>query len=298
MLRRLLLGLGVVVGLFVLWLFAVWPPPSWYRTHWPRRTAFMASRDTPDSLLRYRPVPLDSMTPVLAQAVLIGEDGNFYQHSGIDYLGLAIALGYKRRTLDFGNPDDRAAFVAVLPRAWSRRDRLRGASTVTQQLAKNLYLSSSRNPLRKVKEAVIAWRLEWALDKRRIMELYLNVVELGDGTWGVEAASQRYFQRSARKLSRDQAAALVATLPFPRSSNPGYKPGRMRWRQNLILRRMRGEWVEVPQAEPEADAAPPPVPVAPDEEAPAETPVDGEAPEPAPEVPAPESAPVFPGDST
>lgn len=298
MLRRLLLGLGVVVGLFVLWLLAVWPPPSWYRTHWPRRTAFMASRDTPDSLFRYRPVPLDSMTPVLAQAVLIGEDGNFYQHSGIDYLGLAIALGYRRRALDFSDPADRAAFLAVLPRAWSRRDRLRGASTVTQQLAKNLYLSSSRNPLRKVKEAVIAWRLEWALDKRRIMELYLNVVELGDGTWGVEAASQRYFERSARKLSREQAAALVATLPFPRSSNPGYKPGRMRWRQNLILRRMRGEWVEVPQAEPEAEAAPPPVPVTPEEEAPAEVPADSQAAEPAPEAPPADSMSVAPGDTT
>lgn len=295
--RRILLGLGALAGLFLLWLLAVWPPPSWYRTHWPRRTAFMAMRATPDSLLRYRPVPLDSMSPVLAEAVLIGEDGNFYRHGGIDYLGLAVALGYRRKTLDLTDPRDRREFLAVLPRAWSRRDRLRGASTVTQQLAKNLYLSSSRNPLRKVKEAVIAWRLEAALDKRRLMELYLNVVELGDGVWGVEAASQRYFQRSARALTREQAAALVATLPFPRSSNPDYKPGRMRWRQNLILRRMRGEAVEVPKVE---EPAEPPVPVAPEEGVPEVEPLPAEE-GPAdslPAEPAPAPIPATPTDST
>jgi monofunctional biosynthetic peptidoglycan transglycosylase len=261
--RRALLVLGFLAGGFLLWLLAVWPPPLWYRTHWPRETAFMAMRDAarrnkPDARpVRYRPVPLDSIAPSLVEAVIIGEDGNFYQHGGIDYLSLAHALGYRRQTLNLGDPRDRAAFLAVLPRAWGQRDKLRGASTVTQQLAKNLYLSPSRNPLRKVKEAVIAWRLEWALDKRRIMELYLNIVELGDGIWGVEAASQAYFNRSARRLSTEQAAALAGTLPFPLSSNPGHRPGRMRWRQNLILRRMRGEAVEVPKVETESEAEPP-----------------------------------------
>jgi len=293
--RRILLLVGIVGGLFVFWLLAAWPPPSWYRTHWPRRTAFMARRDTPDSAFRYRPVPLDSMSPVLPKAVLIGEDGNFYSHGGIDYLGLAAALGYRRRTLDLRNPRDRQELLAVLPRAWSRRDRLRGASTVTQQLAKNLYLSPSRNPLRKLKEAVIAWRLEAALDKRRIMELYLNVVELGDGVWGVEAASQHYYKRSALRLTQEQAAALVATLPFPRSSNPGYKPGRMRWRQNLILRRMRGEPVEVPRAEEPAEPTRP-VPV-PEEGDTAPTELPTPEPQPIDTVPLPTELPL-PGDST
>lgn len=259
--RRVLLVLGFLAGGFALWLLAVWPPPMWYRTHWPRETAFMAMRagsepTRPSRPVRYRPVPLDSIAPAMVEAVIIGEDGNFYRHRGIDYLSLAHALGYRRQTLDLSNPRDREAFLAVLPRAWGRRDKLRGASTITQQLAKNLYLSPSRNPLRKVKEAVIAWRLEWALDKRRIMELYLNIAELGDGIWGVEAASQAYYERSARRLSAEQAAALAGALPFPLSSNPTRKPGRMRWRQNLILRRMRGEEVEIPRVETETQAQP------------------------------------------
>jgi monofunctional biosynthetic peptidoglycan transglycosylase len=211
--RRALIVLGFLAGGFVLWLLAVWPPPIWYRTHWPRETAFMAMRAGTRQAqsaapVHYRPMPLDSIAPAMVEAVIIGEDGNFYRHGGIDYLSLAYAFGYRRQTLDLGNPRDREAFLAVLPRAWGQRDKLRGASTITQQLAKNLYLSPSRNPLRKVKEAAIAWRLEWALDKARIMELYLNIAELGDGIWGVEAASQAYFERSARRLSTEQAAAL------------------------------------------------------------------------------------------
>ena len=106
---------------------------------------------------------------------------------------------------------------------WGRREALRGASTITQQVAKNLYLSPSRNPLRKIKEALTAYRLERALGKRRILELYLNIAELGDGIWGVEAASRRYFKTSARRLTDTQAASLAATLPFPLRSNPGYR---------------------------------------------------------------------------
>jgi monofunctional glycosyltransferase len=213
----------------------------------PNRTS--APNRHPERL--YRPVPLDSIAPAMQDAVIIGEDNNFLTHHGIDYLALAHAIGYRRPTFDWDSPRDRKELRAVLPQAWSRRDRLRGASTITQQLAKNLYLSPSRNPLRKLKEAVITWRLEAALGKRRIMELYLNVVELGDGVFGVEAASELYFKHRAGELTHDQAAALAGSLPFPLRSNPGYRPGRMRWRQNLILRRMRGEEVEVPQVEEE-----------------------------------------------
>jgi monofunctional biosynthetic peptidoglycan transglycosylase len=142
--------------------------------------------------------------------------------------------------------------LRLLPHVWTRRAAIRGASTITQQLAKNLYLSPSRNPLRKVKEAVTAYRLEAALGKQRILELYLNVVEMGDGVWGVEAASRKYYGHSAQDLSREQAAALSGSLPFPLRSNPGYRPARMRWRQELILRRMQGEQIEVPQEVDEA----------------------------------------------
>ena len=131
------------------------------------------------------------------------------------------------------------------------REGVRGASTITQQLAKNLYLSPSRSPLRKMKEAVTAYRLEQALGKKRILELYLNVAELGPGVWGVDAASRRYYNRPARTLTQSQAASLAATLPFPLGSNPRYKPARMRRRQDLILRRMQGERVVVPKVEDE-----------------------------------------------
>jgi monofunctional glycosyltransferase len=249
--RRVGWVLALLVGGPLLWVLAVWPPPVWYRSHWPRQTAFMAQRGGPAA---YRPVPLDSIVPAMAQAAIIGEDGNFYSHHGIDYLALAQALGYQRRTFSWSDSRDRKALLALLPQAWARRDRLRGASTITQQLAKNLYLSPSRNPLRKVKEAVIAWRLEAVMDKQRILELYLNSVELGNGIWGVEAASEAYFSRHARDLTTEQAAALAGALPFPRRSNPGHRPGRMEWRQALILRRMRGEEVEVPKVAEEDEA--------------------------------------------
>jgi monofunctional biosynthetic peptidoglycan transglycosylase len=255
--KSILRVLALVIGGGVAWLFAVWPPPLWYRTHWPRETAFMARPLPAGSVgaalaarpLMYRPVPLDSITPRMQDAVMVGEDDAFRTHHGIDYLQLARALGYRRPTLDWRNAKDRAALRAVLPQAWARRGRLRGASTITQQLAKNLYLSPSRNPLRKVKEAVTAYRLELALGKDRIMELYLNTVEFGPRLFGVEAASQLYFKRSAKKLTEEQAAALAGTLPFPLRSNPATRPGRMKWRQNLILRRLRGEQVEVPKEE-------------------------------------------------
>ena len=248
--KRILLGIATATALVVLWLFAVWPPPLWYRSHWPAETAFMAMRAHGDGGRHdasYRPLPLDSISPYLVQAVLIGEDNRFWTHPGIDFVEVRRALGYRRPDFSWGSPRDVVEVTRSLGRAWSRRDALRGASTITQQLAKNLYLSPSRNPLRKVKEALTAFRLEGALDKRRILELYLNVVEMGDGVWGAGAASQRYFGRPASALSRPQAAALAGTLPFPLLSNPAYRPGRMRWRQNLILRRMQGERIEIPK---------------------------------------------------
>lgn len=257
LLRRLFLAAAVVL---LGWLWFVWPPPVWYRWAWPRQTAFMGMRRGQEADARrhgelkgapptrsYRPVPRDQIAPVMRSAVLVAEDHRFYQHAGIDYQEIREALGYRRDEFHWSNAKDRAELGRVLGRAWARRDRIRGASTITQQLAKNLYLSPSRNPLRKVKEALTAWRLEYWLGKDRILELYLNVVELGPEIWGVEAASQKYFGHSARRLSQEEAAALAGTLPFPLKSNPGYHTGRMRWRQSMILRRIRGEAVEIPR---------------------------------------------------
>jgi monofunctional biosynthetic peptidoglycan transglycosylase len=252
----------VAPAAFIFWLFALWPPPVWYRTHFPAETAFMRMRRADEPWLGgregrreggrlYQPVTLDAIAPAMALAAITGEDNNFLEHDGIDYAAIRKALGYRRREFDWDDPRDRADLRRALSRAWERRAALRGASTITQQLAKNLYLSSSRNPLRKVKEAVTAYRLERALGKRRILELYLNVAEMGDDIWGVEAASRAYFRKSAAKLSRSEAAALAGLLPFPLRSNPSLKPGRMRWRQQLILRRMAGERLEIPKTEEE-----------------------------------------------
>jgi monofunctional biosynthetic peptidoglycan transglycosylase len=213
---------------------------------------------------QYLPVPLSKIAPILKSAVLAGEDQRFYDHSGIDYVEFRHALGYRPDSFSWREPRDRSQLWRALEAAWARRGRIRGASTITQQLAKNLYLSPSRNPLRKLKEAITAWRLEYWLGKDRILELYLNVAELGPGIWGAEAASRKYFGHAAAKLSLEEAAALAGTLPFPLSSNPSYKPGRMRWRQSMIVRRLRGEAVVIPPVPDIPDILPDTLKAAPD----------------------------------
>ena len=216
----------------------------------------------------YTPVPLEEVAPAAAAATLVAEDQRFREHGGIDFEAIRVALGYRRSGFSWRDPNDRRELTRALTQAWRRRDRVRGASTITQQLAKNLYLSPSRNPLRKLKEAVTAYRLEWAMSKDRLLELYLNVVEFGPEIWGIEAASQVYFKHSAQQLTPDQGAALAASLPFPLVSNPAYRPGRMRWRQGLILRRLRGELIAIPKDE--ADTGPGPQ-APPDSVAPADS---------------------------
>src|SRR5438477_7273427 len=234
-LRRVALG---TAGVVFVWLFAVWPPPVWWRDHWPRETALM--REMADG----RPAgqarsALKDIAPVLQRMVIIAEDSRFRSHVGIDPAEIADALG-------MGGAH---GFWSAVGTAWRHRDRLRGASTITQQLAKNLYLSSSRNPIRKVKEAVTALRLELALSKDRILELYLNVAEWGPGIWGVDAASRAYFAVSASRLSEEQAAELAATLPHPRTSNPTFRPERTLARRGLILARYHGVDVYIPPEE-------------------------------------------------
>ena len=153
--------------------------------------------------------------------VIIAEDSRFRTHHGIDFVELR--------------------------EAWAAGGH-RGASTLTQQLAKNLYLSPSRSMFRKVKEAVTALRLELALSKDRIMQLYLDNAELGAGVWGIEAASKSYFGVPVSALSANQAAELAATLPQPRTSNPTFRPARMIARRDLILARYYGGKTPVPPA--------------------------------------------------
>jgi monofunctional biosynthetic peptidoglycan transglycosylase len=154
--------------------------------------------------------------------VIIAEDSRFKTHHGIDFIELR--------------------------EAWAAGGH-RGASTITQQLSKNLYLSPSRSLFRKLKEAVTAMRLELALSKERIMALYLNVAEWGPGVWGMTAASEAYYGVAPSRLSNAQAAALAATLPQPRTSNPAYRPARMLSRRDLILARYYGGKTPVPHIE-------------------------------------------------
>jgi len=188
-------------------------------------------------------VPLPQIAPVLQRMVVIGEDSRFRTHHGLDVDEIRDAAGV---------PPGAGAWSTALA-LWRHRDRVRGASTITQQLAKNLYLSPSRSALRKLKEAVTAVRLELALPKDRLLELYLNTAEWGPGIWGVEAASETYFGVPASRLTAEQAAALAATLPFPRSSNPVFQSSRMAARRELILARYYGADVIVPPVLEEVD---------------------------------------------
>jgi monofunctional biosynthetic peptidoglycan transglycosylase len=156
------------------------------------------------------------ISPALIRAGLVTEDAAFWSHDGIDLDEIKAAI---EASLEKGEP-------------------MRGASTITQQLAKNLYLSPSRNPTRKLTELFITRRLEAELSKRRILELYLNVIEWGDGIWGCDAASYAYFGVSAADLSPSQAALLAAVIINPRRYNPAHPTAFLLRRQALILRRM------------------------------------------------------------
>src|SRR5262245_40730167 len=163
-------------------------------------------------------VPYSRISINLRKAVLAAEDNAFFDHEGIDIAEIKKSI---QDSIEKGKD-------------------LRGASTITQQLAKNLYLSPSRDPLRKVKELMITWRLEAALPKARIFEIYLNVIEWGDLIWGAEAAARTYFGVPASALTREQAALLAGAIINPRVYSPANPRGRLLRRQQIILARMPG----------------------------------------------------------
>src|SRR5688500_15228103 len=167
--------------------------------------------------LEWRWVSYGSISPSLRRAVLVAEDNSFYEHEGVDVEGMKEAF----------------------ERNWKRGKITHGGSTITQQLAKNLYLSPSRNPLRKLREYFIARALEKHLSKKRILEIYLNVVELGERTYGAEAGARHHFGKSAASLSASEAALLAGCLPNPRVMNPSKPNKRLRARQRMILSRMK-----------------------------------------------------------
>lgn len=217
---------AILFGALVLWLLFEWatfPDVSSLVHENPKSTAFidlrkerLRAQGKPDRIEQIW-VPYERISPYLRRAVLVSEDDSFYQHNGVNVDELKEALR----------------------RDWSKKKFAYGGSTVTQQLAKNLYLSPSRNPVRKLRELLIARELEKELSKKRILEIYLNVVELGEQVYGAEAGARHYFARSASSLNPSQAALLAGCLPNPVVMNPGVPNQRLRRRQRIILSRMR-----------------------------------------------------------
>jgi monofunctional biosynthetic peptidoglycan transglycosylase len=185
-------------------------------------------------------MPLDEISGSLVRAVIVAEDHRFREHRGIDWRSLAEEVRwFGDNEFSWLSPSDLKALAGAVTYVWSHRRELRGRSTITQQLAKNLYFGTDRSLIRKAVELVVARRLERELSKDRILELYLNVAEWGPGLFGAEAAARAYFGRPASSLTLEQAAALAATLPHPLTSNPARNSGRMLWRRDLILQRLR-----------------------------------------------------------
>ncbi len=184
--------------------YLLYPNVSRLKRERPARTAFMEYRERQWEMaglnrhIRQEWVPLSSISPYAVKAVIIAEDDKFWSHEGFDFTAIQKAI---EKDLQKGR------FKA-------------GGSTISQQLAKNLYLTPARNPIRKLKEAILTWRLERNLSKRRIIELYLNVAEWGDGIFGIEAAARHYFGKGAGELTAREAAALAVVLPSPLRYNP------------------------------------------------------------------------------
>jgi len=181
--------------------------------------------------------PIEQISPHLQRAVLAGEDARFFEHNGFDWNAIESAWEEAQKE---GEKEAKAE-GDYDPESWipPMPSFKRGASTVSQQLAKNLYLSEERNFLRKGREAAITYFLERELSKKRIMEIYLNIIEWGDGIYGAEAASRYYFKKSASNLTAQEAAYLSAMIPSPLNIfNPKKNPKRVVRRQKVIQRGM------------------------------------------------------------
>jgi monofunctional glycosyltransferase len=239
MLRRIgrIIGSAAAFGFgYLIYLYFTVPDVRDLRTQSPHTTAFIDLRAEEARAEGREPkraqqwIPYSRISPNLKRAVLVAEDAGFWGHQGIDLVEI-------RKSLETD---------------WEKGTLQRGASTITQQLAKNLYLSPSRNPFRKLRELIITRRLERELTKTRIFELYLNEIEWGDGIYGAEAAARAYFGTSASEVGPDQAALMAGAIVNPRELNISHPNGRLRNRERIIRSRM-------------GNITPPPVAVAPGE---------------------------------
>jgi monofunctional biosynthetic peptidoglycan transglycosylase len=231
--RRILVGCAAMVGALLLAALALWwslPDVEPLRTANPASTAFIDLRRSQAADrgrvldVRWSWRPLARISPLLQRAVVHAEDARFFEHEGVDW----------------------EAVKKTAEQDWKSRSLRRGGSTITQQLAKNLYLSPRRSPIRKLRELLIAWRLEAALDKERILEIYLNIAEWGDGVFGAEAAARRWYGRSAARLTADQAARLAVALPNPFDRSPRTRSRRLDRKAARIVRALhRGGLISV-----------------------------------------------------
>lgn len=223
--RTVTRGLVIVASLgfvYIAYVYLTLPDVRPLASDNPRTTAFMELRKREAEqagrtlTIRHRWVPYPQISNNLRRAVLVAEDAAFFEHDGIDFNELRASFAHN----------------------WEEGRLERGASTITQQLAKNLYLSPSRNPIRKLKELLITRRLEAVLTKQRIFEIYLNVIEWGDGVFGAEAAARAYFGKPASALTPAEAALLAGAIINPREHNPGKPTARLLSRQRIIAARM------------------------------------------------------------
>lgn len=213
---------AAVVSCILIYQIVTWPDIRALATSNPESTAFidayrqrMGERGQ-DGAVRWQWVPYDRISQQLKAAIVVSEDIEFFDHGGFSTSEIRAAI---REALTEGD--------------------LRGASTITQQLAKNLWLSPSRNPLRKLEEALLTRQMEKHLSKERIYEIYLNVAEFGPGIYGAEAAARHYFGKSASDLTRDEAVQLAASLPNPRVWHPGSERSGFHNRISIIAQRMQ-----------------------------------------------------------
>lgn len=253
----LFLILAGAIGVWLSYELITFPAISSLRTENPTTSSMIEYRISEAKLEGREPrkfmiwMPIEQINPNLQRAVLAGEDSRFFQHNGFDWDAIQAAWdeAVKEGEREAREECEDAAKAAGTPKKDCKPSDddwippmpsfKRGASTVTQQLAKNLFLSEDRNFLRKGREAVYTYFLERQLSKKRILELYLNVIEWGDGIYGAEAASRSYFKKSASDLTRDEAAFLSAMIPSPLNVfNPAKNRKRVVRRQKVIMRGM------------------------------------------------------------
>nr|WP_246129783.1 monofunctional biosynthetic peptidoglycan transglycosylase [Verticiella sediminum] len=208
----------------------------WYSSNPPASTPIMRSAmrelhtTRPDAELRYQWVPYERISSSLKRAVVAAEDSNFVNHGGVEWNAVRAAWEHNRTLAERRAGAGEGARVSGV---------MRGGSTITQQLAKNLFLSNSRSYARKGQELVITWMIEHVMSKERILELYLNVAEWGEGVFGAQAAAQHHFRTNASGLAQRQAAQLAAMLPNPRFYDQRGATRYLNSRTNTIMLRMR-----------------------------------------------------------